>query len=59
MTDEKELAHQEFAGDLALHALGSLDAAAAARLEAHLVAGRQCWRFRLPERQRRRARAHV
>src|SRR5438552_8680410 len=36
MTDEKELAHQQFAGDLALYALGSLDAAAAARLEAHL-----------------------
>src|SRR5438270_13133557 len=36
MTDEKELAHQEFAGDLALYALGNLDAAAAAKLEAHL-----------------------
>src|SRR5438067_2562653 len=36
MTDEKELAHQQFSDDLALYALGSLDAASAAKLEQHL-----------------------
>ena len=36
MTDEKQLAHQQFSDDLPLYALGSLDAASAAKLESHL-----------------------
>ena len=36
MAEEKQLAHEQFADDLALYALGSLDAASAAKLEGHL-----------------------